>query len=106
MASSVPSRATLYFVGPYNFDIFVNGANVSHVQLGGPVLVHDRPVIVLDVTANLRVGLNALAVKASAGVCSQDRSGRPGHCYFRHDFFGRGVERCSQRIRRMGANTV
>jgi alpha-L-rhamnosidase len=67
LLSFVPAQATLYFVGPYNSDIFVNGTKISHLLLGGPVLLHDRPVIVLSVAANLRSGSNTVALEASAG---------------------------------------
>lgn len=63
----VPAQATLYFVGPYNFDIFVNGTEISHLLLGGPVLLHDRPVVELNIGSNLRSGSNTVALAASAG---------------------------------------
>ena len=58
--SFVPAQATFYFVGPYNSDIFVNGTKISHLLLGGPVVLHDRPVVVLSVAANLRSGSNTI----------------------------------------------
>ena len=63
--TTVPAQATLYFMGPFNFDIFVNGTNISHVLLGGPIL-HDRPVVTLSVAENLHPGSNTVAVEASA----------------------------------------
>jgi len=65
--NSLPTQATLYFLGPFNFDIFVNGMNVSHVQQGRPTIIHDQPVVVLDVTEYLRTGINTAAIQASAG---------------------------------------
>lgn len=65
--NSVPAQSTLYVVGPYNFDVYVNGALVNHVLLGGPRLLHDRPVTVANVSSNLHQGLNAVAISASAG---------------------------------------
>ncbi len=63
--SAAPDQATLYVAGPYNFDVFINGTKVSHVLVGGPVLVHDRPVVAVNVASNLHAGLNALAILAS-----------------------------------------
>ena len=64
---SPPQRATLYFVGPYNSDIFLNESLISHLQLGGPGLVPDRPVSILDVSDNLLAGRNTIGIEASAG---------------------------------------
>jgi hypothetical protein len=65
MLKVVPSATTLYFAGPYNWDIAVNGQSVSRAALGGPTLAHDRPVAVVDISANLHAGENTLAIQTS-----------------------------------------
>ena len=39
--AQAPANATLYFTGPYNFDLFVNGVLVDQLSAGGPGIVHD-----------------------------------------------------------------
>src|SRR5689334_12672625 len=64
--ASPPTRATLYFVGPYAADIFINGLSLVHQQPGF-ILVNDRPVLVLDISKILRLGSNTIAISASLG---------------------------------------
>ena len=61
----LPRQATLYFVGPYNSDIFVNGTSVSHFAIA-PDTAPGRPVIIVDVSSALNTGLNSVAIEASA----------------------------------------
>jgi len=65
--AQAPAHATLYFTGPYNFDLFVNGVLVDQLSAGGPGIVHDRPVAVVDISRVIHSGANTVAVGASAG---------------------------------------
>jgi len=63
--TALPSVATLYFMGPYNWDITVNGQDVSHAALGGPGLTYDRPLVAVDISSTLLVGENTVTITAS-----------------------------------------
>jgi alpha-L-rhamnosidase len=65
--AQAPPNATLYFTGPYNFDLFVNGVLVDQLSAGGPGIVHDRPVAIVDISRLIHSGPNTVAVDASAG---------------------------------------
>ncbi|HVB56358.1 MAG TPA: hypothetical protein VNE63_08015 [Candidatus Acidoferrales bacterium] len=64
--TSVPIRATLYFFGPYNADVLINGATVVHLAQGGPLLTNERPLEIADVSNVLMNGTNSIQVTASA----------------------------------------
>jgi len=64
---SAPTRATLYFFGPYNADVLINGANVIHLAQGRPILTGDRPVEIAEISNVLTTGPNSIYVTASAG---------------------------------------
>lgn len=63
---SVPARATLYFFGPYNADVLINGANVIHLAQGGPILTNERPLEITEISNLLTTGSNSIYVTASA----------------------------------------
>jgi len=57
----------LYFFGPYNADVLINGANVIHLAQGRPILTGDRPVEIAEISNVLTTGPNSIYVTASAG---------------------------------------
>lgn len=63
---SVPTHATLYFFGPYNADVTINGANVIHLAQGGPILTNERTLEITEVSNVLTTGTNTIDVTASA----------------------------------------
>jgi len=64
--TSVPAAAMLYFFGPYNADISLNSVKVDSFAFGGPVLSHDRPLRIIDITSHLVAGANDFEITASA----------------------------------------
>jgi len=63
---SVPAHATLYFFGPYNADVVINGASVIHLAQGGPILSNERPLEIAEISNVLMTGTNSIVVTASA----------------------------------------
>src|SRR5207247_8080656 len=55
---SVPTHATLYFFGPYNADVAVNGVAVIHLAQGGPILTNERPLDITEISSVLMIGTN------------------------------------------------
>jgi hypothetical protein len=64
---AVPAPATLYFFGPYNADVRINGVSVVNLAQGGPILTNERPLEIAEISNVLVTGLNAIQVTASAG---------------------------------------
>ena len=64
---SVPTHVTLYFLGPYNADVAVNGTTVVHLAQGGPILTNERPLEITEISNILMTGPNSIFITASAG---------------------------------------
>jgi len=68
MVAQTPTTSTLYLVGPYFSDLYLNGGLINRYQPVGTILVADRPVVVLDVTGALKAGANTIAIQASTSA--------------------------------------